>query len=433
MIAAITVAAVTSLALAVSVLFKPEVKIKKFTLPLYPLIALCGAVFSLLLTPLSFKDCIDAALGAGSVNPLKILAVFISVTAISVFLDEAGFFEFLASRTLSRAGGSQKKLFFLLYAIVSVLTVFTSNDIVILTFTPFILFFCKNSGVKPMPYLIAQFTAANTWSMMLVIGNPTNIYLASSAGIGFFDYFKVMALPTFFAGGAALGVLYLIFRKSLAQPFRVADTERTPIKDMPFSVLGVCVLGVCTVMLAVSGYIGVEMWIECLVAVGVLLIAALVIAAARRKKPIILLQTVKRLPYWLIPFVLSMFVVSLALTRTGVTQKIAEAFSVCELPLYGVASFFASNFLNNIPMSILFSSVIAEGEAGPAAVFASVIGSNLGALLTPAGALAGIMFSSLVRRHGETFTPLTFIRYGSVISLVTLAAALSMLCVTMLF
>ena len=70
----------------------------------------------------------------------------------------------------------------------------------ILTLTPFICFFCKNTRIDPVPFLVSEFAAANTWSMMLIISNPTNIYLGTSAGIGFAEYSKIMALPTLCAG-----------------------------------------------------------------------------------------------------------------------------------------------------------------------------------------------------------------------------------------
>jgi arsenical pump membrane protein len=70
------------------------------------------------------------------------------MTAFSVFLDELGFFRVLASAALHRAGSSQKILFFILYFTVSILTVFTSNDIIILTFTPFICAFARRAGER---------------------------------------------------------------------------------------------------------------------------------------------------------------------------------------------------------------------------------------------------------------------------------------------
>ena len=77
----------------------------------------------------------------GSVAPVKILGLFISMTVLSVFLDELGFFKVLANAALKKSGKSTRKLFFLLYTTVSILTFFTSNDIIVLTFTPFICYF----------------------------------------------------------------------------------------------------------------------------------------------------------------------------------------------------------------------------------------------------------------------------------------------------
>lgn len=432
MYATIIIAALSCVALICTVIFKPEIKIKKFTLPLYPIVALVGAALTLIFTPLTFGDCVSGMLGSGAVNPLKILVLFISVTAISVFLDEGGFFEFLAQKILCKAGGNQTKLFFLLYAAVSVLTVFTSNDIIILTFTPFIIYFCKNANIKAFPYLMAEFVAANTWSMALVIGNPTNIYLATTAGVDFFTYLKVMIVPTVLSGCASAAVLYLLFRKSLKQPYEGKAEEVRPI-DKPMCILGGAVLAVCTLSLAISSFIGVEMWLECAICFGVLLVIALIICLCERKKPAIVGKTLKRLPYALIPFVFSMFIISLAMDKTGVTKIIAGALSGNEILLYGISSFIASNLMNNIPMSIVFSSMISVSDAGRGAVFASIIGSNLGALLTPIGALAGIMFSSICKQRGERVSPLKFILYGSSVSIVSLAVALSALALMLAF
>ncbi len=48
-------------------------------------------------------------------------------------------------------------------------TTFTSNDIVIMTLTPIILYYAKATGVDPIPMLFGQFWAANTFSMMLYV------------------------------------------------------------------------------------------------------------------------------------------------------------------------------------------------------------------------------------------------------------------------
>jgi arsenical pump membrane protein len=178
----------------------------------------------------------------------------------------------LASLATKKANQSQFSLFAILYGLVAILTIFTSNDIVILTFTPFLCLFCKNAKINPIPYLVAEFAAANTWSLMLLIGNPTNIYLASMAGIPFFEYMKVMAIPTIFAGIVELGLLLLLFRKQLRKPLETKE-EHYKIEDKADLWIGVAHLGVTLVLLSISNFLHWQMWLITLIAAISLLIS----------------------------------------------------------------------------------------------------------------------------------------------------------------
>ncbi len=295
-----------------------------------------------------------------------------------------------------------------------------------MSFTPFICYFSKNAKINPVPYLVAEFVAANTWSMFLIIGNPTNIYLATASGIKFLEYVKYSIFPTLSGGTVALLILFLLFRRKLKEPMQ-AEAEEVVIEDKLSLWVGIAHLAACTVLLAVSSYIGIEMWIVSLCAMGSLLIFNAVISLCRRKKSVALIGCLKRAPYQLVPFVLSMFVMIVVLADAGVTEIIGEFFGG-DLPVlkYGVASFVASNLINNIPMSVLFSSVIRStgGAAGLSAVFATVIGSNLGAFFTPIGALAGIMWSSLIGKHDVKFGYVDFLKVGVTVAVPTLFASL---------
>jgi arsenical pump membrane protein len=312
---------------------------------------------------------------------------------------------------------------------VSILTIFTSNDIVILTFTPFICYFCKNAKINPLPYLIAEFAAANTYSMMLIIGNPTNIYLASSSGIEFINYFEVMALPTLCAGAVELILIFFLFRKSLKTKVTVEETKVkiTSKVDMLF---GIIHLFTCLVLLIISSYISVDMWLVCILCALSLTVFIFMIHLIRGKNLKIIKKTTKRLPFNLVPFVISMFVIVLALNKQGVTDILFNFFGNDSLIVkYGTTSFLASNLINNIPMSVLYSNIInfADAALQKRAIYSTIIGSNLGAFLTPVGALAGIMFTDLVHRQGVKFSFKSFVLYGSIISIPTLTTALGVL------
>ena len=362
-----------------------------------------------------------------AVNPLKILILFFSMTILSIYLDELGLFKHLAIVAVNKAKGSQRVLFFVLYFLVAILTIFTSNDIVILTFTPFICFFCKHAKIKALPFLIAEFVAANTWSMMFIIGNPTNIYLATSAGITFLGYLKVMLFPTIIAGLVELTIVYLLFMKQLKEPINNEEVSPIPIESKADLIIGTLHLFICLTFLIISPYINVEMWLVALICATSLLVCSLVLRLISKKEWIYIEDCFLRLPYQLIPFILSMSIIVIALNYQGVADKIGSLLNHGSIILnYGLSSFGFANVINNIPMSILFSNIPSElvNEEYLKAIYASIIGSNIGAFLTPIGALAGIMFSNLLNKYDMHFSFLDFIKYGAIISLPILGVAL---------
>lgn len=436
MMPTIVISTVTFISIIVSLLFIPRIKIGKIEIHLYWIIALLGAIVLLAFSFAPANEVWKQLTANTKINPLKILILFFSMTFISVLLDEFGLFKYLANVAVKTAKGSQYALFFSFYVLVAILTVFTSNDVIILTFTPFICFFCKRAHINPIPYLVAEFAAANTWSLMLIIGNPTNIFLATSAEIGFVDYVKVMALPTSCAGLLELGILFLLFMKKLKDKISVDEEDDNEIENKPMLIAGINHLGICLVFLIISGYINIEMWIISLICAISLLLATIVIALITKRNWSFIPGGLKRLPYALIPFFLSMFVVVVAFNFQGISKEISNLFGDTNIVwIYGYSSLLASNIINNIPMSILFSNLSANlsGTDYYLAVYSSIIGSNIGAFLTPMGALAGIMFTNLLEKYEVKYTFIDFIKYGFIVAIPTITVALAMLLITIKF
>lgn len=425
----IIIVALTCLSMILCVLFKPQFKIKNLVFDSYWVVVLIGALVVICSGLVNLKYLGSALVADSSINPIKILVLFISMTVLSIFLDEVGFFRYLANLTLKKAKGSQIKLFTTLYVVVSVLTVFTSNDIIVLTFTPFICYFAKNAKINAVPYLVCEFIAANTMSMTLIIGNPTNIYIATAYGINFLEYAKIMFLPTLSSALISFALLWVIFRKDL-KVVAEANVEDVKIENKPFLVIGLIHLSVCTVALAIGSYVGLDMWIISLVSASSLFIITGAISIFKKSKSTEITACLKRAPWQLIPFVLSMFVMILALQENGVTDKINQLLgSEHTILKYGITSYLSANLINNIPMSVLFCPII-EGLSGSeltGAVYATIIGSNLGALLTPIGALAGIMWSSMLKKHQVKYTYASFIKNGVIISVPSILIALLIL------
>ena len=143
------------------------------------------------------------------------------------------------------------RIFFFL---ISVLIIFTSNDIIILTFTPFLCYFCKRCKISPLPYLIREFVAANTWSSLLIIGNPTNIFLASYENISFFTYVEKRSLPTIVGGLVSLVRLLILFHKKLKAPLLYQeDSDLVKLKKFPTIIVLIHLCG-ATILLSISSF-----------------------------------------------------------------------------------------------------------------------------------------------------------------------------------
>ena len=402
-----------------------EAKIFK-KIPLYFVITTFFAILIIACGLIPLKQVGKSLVNSSAVNPIKILVLFISMTALSVFLDEVGFFKVLANFTLKKAGKSQIKLFVLLYIVVSILTVFTSNDIIVLTFTPFICYFCKNAKIDPIPFLIEEFVASNTFSMMMLIGNPTNIYLSLYKGLNFVEYLKVMWLSALFGGVVAFVILFLLFYKKLKTPI-VESVQEVVDCNKPLMIIGIILLAICTLLLVIADFIKIQMWLISLCfAVGLFVIIGVYKLIKREFKGEVK-ATIYRLPYGLIPFLLSMFIIVSALDYNGVTETLAKLLAQKEETFtFGISAFLGCNVLNNIPMSVLFSNIPAMEDTilFNKAIYSIIIGSNIGAFLTPIGALAGIMFTDLVNRQNIKYSFISFVKYGLIISIPTILTAL---------
>lgn len=408
-----------------SILFFPTIKLGPLRLGSYWVIALICAVILILSRQVSWENIINSFTANTSVNPIKILVLFISMTILSIFLDEIGFFKYLALKSTKWLKGSQTKLFFGLYALISVLTIFTSNDIIILTFTPFICYYTKNSKINPIPYLFLEFVAANTWSMALIIGNPTNIYLASALEIDFFTYIKHMILPTIAASIISLTMLFLIFRKRLKAPMEEFHTEITKPNTF-LLIVGLLHLFITTILLAIASYINLEMWIITIAFATSLLLIVSIYLIVKRKKFRLIKMTLLRAPWSLVPFVLAMFILVLALNEQGITDHIQQFLAgFSPIYAYGLSGTVCANLINNIPMSVLYSNLLIS--TNQSAVYASIIASNIAAFITPLGALAGIMWMRLLKTYEIEFSFKRFIIYGLSIGVPTLLGALAML------
>ena len=119
-----------------------------------------------------------------------------------------------------------------------------------------------------------------------------------------------------------------------------------------------------------------------------------------------------------------MFIIVLALKENGVTSALNSLLvssNNIDGVSFGFLSALSANLLNNIPMSVLFESIIANKSA--AALYGAIIGSNIGAFITPVGALAGIMWNKILVNQGAKVSFLKFTLCGLAVAIPTLISS----------
>ncbi|KAJ2369997.1 hypothetical protein IW150_005017 [Coemansia sp. RSA 2607] len=461
--------------------------------------------------------------GSDGISPYSIVILIFALAYICISLDQSGVLSYIAMHVTKRWGSNGRQLLLCFYALSTVMAVLTSNDVVVLCLTPIICVFSDVTRVDGEPFLVAMFVAANTASMALYIGNPTNIIAAQANSISFLQYSAWMALPFVGAAVAGAGVMYLVSLKMIPRDIEVniSIRPRDLLKRPGQAVIGCVVLGACLVTLSVSSFFGVAVWIVTLpFGVAMLIVDAAVDLYSTRvpnvkpnaelneqtvytgrglkeqtsdiqsvdrlsdmqlvnqpinvesveqpqdiqvvEQPILTwyrrvqrlvtgrLPTVaavaQRLPYGIVPFALGMFIIVESLSALGWTPRLAWVLRrispsvACAVFTVAAVSTLACNVLNNLPMTILFTRALKHSEFSAhvdartrkGALFALIVGSNLGANLTLVGSLAGLMFQGIAAQRQRNIGYFRFIRWCLPVLPVQLAVCCAILAVEML-
>jgi Na+/H+ antiporter NhaD/arsenite permease-like protein len=64
------------------------------------------------------------------------------------------------------------------YLMLTLLSILLGNDPVILSGTAFLVYYTEVAKLDPRAWIMAEFAAANTASMVLFVGNPTNVCIS---------------------------------------------------------------------------------------------------------------------------------------------------------------------------------------------------------------------------------------------------------------
>lgn len=416
MISIYVLSALTIVTMTLSFFLFPTINIKGKRIDTYWLITTIGAILILLFNISTAGNILNLFIQNNSTNPFKIIVLFLSLTFISKFLDAVGLFNYLASRASRIGKGNQFIIFTAFYFLISLLTIATNNDIIIIV-TPIMIYFAKASKIKPMPYLIMVCFVLNTLSTTFLTTNVSNLYLGSFFGITYFDYLAKLTPVSLILMLILYVLLILVFYKDLKVKIEV-EVEKEPIKNKFLLCLGLTSLILTTIFLIISNLINVEMYLITLIFALVDLVIGSIYCAIKKEDKIYILKPVKTLPYEFIPFLISMFIIISSLNQTDLLLQIGNLLNSiesieAEVFAYGLTSAISANLVNNVPMSLLYANILnANALTTVDNVYAAILASNLCALITPCGALSSLMFMRICKENEVKISYLDYMKFA---------------------
>eukprot|EP00927_Polykrikos_kofoidii_P005212 TRINITY_DN12081_c0_g1_i2.p1 TRINITY_DN12081_c0_g1~~TRINITY_DN12081_c0_g1_i2.p1 ORF type:complete len:729 (+),score=109.50 TRINITY_DN12081_c0_g1_i2:106-2187(+) len=191
-----------------------------------------GAMMALFLVTITYGvPSIPNVMGMVDFGTLMLLCTMMMIVQI---LAVTGFFQWSAVRLAIIANGDAKVLFFVMANAMGVMSCILPNVTCVMLIGPITISLCKEMGLDPVPFYLAQTICSTVGGTTTKIGDPPNLVIGNKLGLSFIDFVKfngpliAMQLPlTSF-------LLYLRFKDKVSGKIHIdIDTMRRqhPILD----------------------------------------------------------------------------------------------------------------------------------------------------------------------------------------------------------
>lgn len=346
----------------------------------------------------------------------------IGMMLLSETARRVGLFDWIATHAVRQARGSTRRLFALVFAVGTVVTIFLSNDATAVVLTPAVYGAAKKAEADPLPMLFAYALIANAASFVLPISNPANLVLYGGQMPPLGDWLASFALPSLLSICATFVMLRFVERKALAGDC-VAELESETLSSGGASALaGIAVTAILLIaMSALDQDLGLP---TCLAGIATTAFVCL----RGRRSPVPILSAIS---WAVLPLVAGLFVLVEALRRTGVVDVLAATLvaatnhaPTATAAVAGTILAFGSNVVNNLPAGLIASTTIAQAHSPKVVTDALLIGVDLGPNLSITGSLATILWLTAIRREGEDVSFWRFLKVGAAVMPPALALAL---------
>lgn len=390
--------------IGVSVTRLPWVKVDR------PATAFMGAVAMVLFSVLTFPEAI-ATVDWDTIGLLLGMMVVIGA------LQADGYTGTFALSLFGRAR-SPTWLLAIVVIFTGVASAFLVNDAVVLVTTPLIIAYCRDRGLNPIPFLLAEAMASNIGSAATITGNPQNVLIGLRSGISF-GRFLILLLPvTALSSVVLILVTRRMFRNDLAAPFPdkpagKVDGPRARPRIRPSLVI----LALVVVAFIMSPWLGIELPLIALVGAAMVLVAS-----GHHPRDVF-----RRVDWVLLLFFTGLFVVIGGVVHQGLFDGIVNRVDLRN-DLAGIGSIHGislvlSQAISNVPFTVLMLPVM-EHHAGDLLWLSLAAGATLAGNLTLIGAVANLIVAEGAAAMGVRISFWQFLRLGLPVTAITLGLSI---------
>jgi Na+/H+ antiporter NhaD/arsenite permease-like protein len=377
-----------------------------------PAASLCGAVAMVVFGVLSLPEAYQAI-------SWDTITLLLGMMVIAAYLMEAAFFRTTAWHIVTRMR-SARTLLVALVLVSGLLSALLVNDTVCLMFTPLVVAVVNEAELPPLPYLLGLASATNIGGVVTFTGNPQNMIVGMAPGApSYLEYLRIAIIPGVLCLVANAVLLLWLFRRELpAGPLR----DRAPPKpyfDRKLALKGLAALALFVTLAAMGRSL----------AGSALASAALLILVARTQPR----AALGRVDWILLLFFAGLFVVVAGVAKSGALAAAIEPVrphlergDPASLAIFALLTVVGSNLISNVPfvlVAVHWVPAMREPRWGYVVLaFASTLAGNL----TIFGSVANLIVFETAGPRGKIGF-LRFLRYGAIITAVTLTIALATL------
>jgi arsenical pump membrane protein len=360
--------------------------------------------------------------GRAIAKALDVCFFLIGMMLLSELARKHGVFDWLSSIAVRSARGSCSRLFAMVYAVGTIVTIFMSNDATAVVLTPAILTAVRRAKVRPLPYLFVCAFIANAASFVLPISNPANLVVFHNQMPPLGRWLVSYGVPSLLSIASTFIVMRWLFRKELC------DAIEGEVETKPLGREGILVLvglAAMVVVLLTASSLGKDLGLPtCLAALAITAIVSIM----ARCNP---LRLAPEISWATLALVVGLFIMVDAMESIGAMRQTRDWLtwvqtlgSTTGTLITGFAVGIANNLVNNLPLGLIAGSTLQAAHAKGLIADAVLIGVDLGPNLSITGSLATILWLIALRKEKLNVSFWDFLKVGIVAMPIALLASL---------